>query len=176
MDISGQPYRLVGPDGAEWVRARAGTVQPGPDDVIKFDDPQYQINKVFEYDPLTSMTQKIRLLRLLPGSNSEIVCELFEAELRNGSAYFPPDNNESPGEEVKYEALSWSWGLGGKDNLIMVRRKGGNERAGAAESLIVSFPQNHCLLDNHYSLPFPNPIFPLGIFTNYAKRSGLSDI
>lgn len=106
---------------------------PGPDgSLIKYDDGQYKENSPFTYERLSSMTRRIRLLRLMAGRGlSEIICELFEAELKNGRAY------SSPTETIEYEALSWSWGTGEKDNLILIRKKGANERAKASESLVV---------------------------------------
>lgn len=125
---------LTAPDGTRWVLEKPGTRTDGRDDLVKYDNPQYKNNVPFTYERLTSMRRRIRLLRLLPGSDlSEIVCELFEAELKHGKAYLP-----STGTEIPYEALSWSWGTGCKDNLILLRKRGANERAKASESLVVS--------------------------------------
>ena len=130
---------IVTPDGSRWFRGESGKGTHGHDELFKYDHEDYRDNKAFTYERLTSMTRRIRLLRLLPGSEkSEVVCELFEAELKNGRAYLCSSTTE---EEIPYEALSWSWGIGPKENLILIRKQGMHERAKASESLVVGKPR-----------------------------------
>ena len=129
---------MVTHNGSHWSREDSRKRKNGRDELIKYDNEEYRENKAFTYERLTSMTRRIRLLRLLPGSETpEIVCELFEAELRNGRAYLCSTSAE---KEVPYEALSWSWGIGAKENLILLRKQGANERAKVSESLVVGKP------------------------------------
>lgn len=134
MSTHGEPLAFLTAAGSQWVLKGPGTRPQARDELTKSNDDQYKDNAEFEYDRLTSMTRRIRLLRLLPGSgNSEIVCKLFEVELREGKAFLPPQNTL-----IEYEALSWSWGAGAKDNLILIRKEGSSQRAKASESLVVS--------------------------------------
>lgn len=134
MNTHDEPPAFFTPDGSQWVLNESGNRSRAQEELTNYYDRRYKPNKKFKYDRLTSMTRRIRLLRLLPGSgNSEIVCELFEAELREGRAFLPPGN-----EIIEYDALSWSWGVGKKNNLILIRKGGANERTKAADSLIVS--------------------------------------
>lgn len=99
--------------------------------VLTFVDPSTSTIPKFKYEPLTNTHDGVRFLRLYPGRLEEsVMCELFEAELRDRMCYelpqpgIPASNPENQPGRVKYEALSWSWGKDTAAHQIYVRRKG----------------------------------------------------
>jgi hypothetical protein len=73
----------------------------------------YEVDDIEELDPyhyqkLSAPDQCIRLLRLQPGRREQaVICELVE-------------HNLSSQTEICYEALSWCWGLGIRNNEITI--------------------------------------------------------
>ncbi|KAK6855088.1 heterokaryon incompatibility protein-domain-containing protein [Apiospora arundinis] len=114
--------------------------------VSKFDDDDLRPLPEFKYHRLQSMRRRIRLLRLVAGSqnNPDIICELFEVEFdmhnvvrrlhqpqppkhsRKRSKSLTPEEqrkheeNTHVAETVEYEALSWNWGTESRDCGIRV--------------------------------------------------------
>ncbi|KAK7932155.1 hypothetical protein PG985_002867 [Apiospora marii] len=106
--------------------------------VSRYHDDDLESLGEFKYARLESMRRRIRLLRLVAGSqnNPDIICELFEVEfdMKNvvrrlkepkrratdtGSEEQPIHESTHP-EKVNYEALSWNWGTESKDCGIRV--------------------------------------------------------
>ncbi|KAK8015326.1 heterokaryon incompatibility protein-domain-containing protein [Apiospora arundinis] len=114
--------------------------------VSKFDDDDLSPLPEFKYHRLQSMRRRIRLLRLVAGSqnNPDIICELFEVEFdmhnvvrrlhqpqppkhsRRRSKSLTPEEqrkheeNTHVAETMEYEALSWNWGTESRDCGIRV--------------------------------------------------------
>lgn len=80
----------------------------------------------FEYDPIFSQGQSIRLLKLIAGipSNPTIDCELVETRLDSL-------------KHIKYEALSWCWGTSQEEDYIRIRGKRGKAYAKKAKPDLV---------------------------------------
>ncbi|QDS68084.1 hypothetical protein FKW77_010001 [Venturia effusa] len=80
----------------------------------------------FEYAPIASEGQTIRLLKLIAGipRNPKIDCELVETSL------------DSP-KHIKYEALSWCWGVSQEEDYIRIRGKRGKAHAKKAKPDLV---------------------------------------
>lgn len=67
----------------------------------------------YQYQPLASKLNDIRLVRLLPGSGEDDVqCEIFHYNLRAGRAF------------GLYEALSYVWGDPREPKSVLVRNPG----------------------------------------------------
>lgn len=116
--------------------------------VSRYDDEDLKWLPEFRYVRLESMRRRIRLLRLVAGSQKspDIICELFEVEFDMKNVVrrpqqlraprgpkglkkkaMDPSSAEQPNEEgildlerVEYEALSWNWGTESKDCGIRV--------------------------------------------------------
>ncbi|KAK8131225.1 HET-domain-containing protein [Apiospora sp. TS-2023a] len=119
--------------------------------VSRYDDEDLKWLPEFRYVRLESMRRRIRLLRLLAGSQKspDIHCELFEVEFDMKNVVrrpqklqaskgpkkkaTDPSSEEQPDQEgihlerVEYEALSWNWGTESKDCGIRVL--GGNKHS-----------------------------------------------
>ncbi|KAK8053195.1 hypothetical protein PG996_012496 [Apiospora saccharicola] len=106
--------------------------------VSRYDDNGLEQLGEFRYARLESMRRRIRLLRLVAGSqnNPDIICELFEVEFdeknvvkrlkgpkkrgANRGSGEQSSQESTQLETVDYEALSWNWGTESKDCGIRV--------------------------------------------------------
>jgi hypothetical protein len=92
--------------------------------------------KKFKYDRLSTMTGRIRLLRLMAGpKTSEVQCELFEAEIDTEVFLTQQGDTGRTRKVVPYEALSWSWGSGESDYRVLIRKDNKVERKRCSEGL-----------------------------------------
>jgi hypothetical protein len=76
----------------------------------------------FQYDLLPNVNKNIPLLRLRNGflNNEDIEIELFDVEFSDDKTL--PVHLKNKSAEQKYEAVSWCWGSGPKEDAIMVTK------------------------------------------------------
>ncbi|KXJ95160.1 heterokaryon incompatibility protein-domain-containing protein [Microdochium bolleyi] len=135
-DSPGVGPHVSAPEGYQWVLAPQRPTYPRQDELPPFAD--HSIKKEFEYDRLSSMRKRIRLLRLFSGQrDSDPTCELFEAEIMPAlGEVHKVVNGQTTGEIIEYEALSWSWGTDPPDSRILIRLPDGKTKMKAAPALV----------------------------------------
>lgn len=107
--------------------------------ILTFIDPSTSSIPSFQYERLRNVNDGVRFLRLFPGRlEDHVMCELFEAELRDRMCYElpPPWNSQSQANRVKYEALSWSWGRATAQHQIHVRKGTGIAKMKVSKDLV----------------------------------------
>ncbi|RDW77958.1 hypothetical protein BP5796_05810 [Coleophoma crateriformis] len=128
------------PDGFRWalIPEEPAAVDRRRGEIIKFDDPKSKNIKEFRYERLSNMRKRIRLLELMAGKRetSEVECQLFEGEIKNGRVYRRKSDKDENEIEVKFEALSWSWGAELPEYQILIRRGGKRQRKKASKDLV----------------------------------------
>ncbi|KAK0664574.1 heterokaryon incompatibility protein-domain-containing protein [Cercophora samala] len=131
--------------------------------VLLWNDLDFQKLPKYEYNKLSSMQRRIRLLRLEGGGhgNPEISCELFEVDFdREHGVQLTPSSDNQNGqpaangtttpevngnttaagskEPFDYEALSWCWGVENKDFGIRVKKGGKTYRLPVTRELALA--------------------------------------
>jgi hypothetical protein len=90
-------------------RRRYSEIKPGANKKAR----KLQKYKSEHYEPLPKKRGAIRLLNLMPSrtDNSEVHCQLIAQNIEEG-------------EQHKYEALSWCWGISTETTYINIRSSG----------------------------------------------------
>lgn len=143
--------------------------------VSKFDDDDLRPLPEFKYHRLQSMRRRIRLLRLVAGSQNspDITCELFEVEFdmhnvvrrlhqphptkhsRRRSKTWAPEEQRKHEKDtpvtdnVEYEALSWNWGTESRDCGIRVLQSNNHPQRRLAISRELALALKHLRNPDH---------------------------
>ncbi|KAH8745623.1 heterokaryon incompatibility protein-domain-containing protein [Hyaloscypha finlandica] len=107
--------------------------------IVTYEDITTLTTPDFVYEPLRNNNSGVRFLRLFPGRlEDHVMCDLFEAELRERMCYELPQpwNPQNQATRVKYEALSWSWGKTIAQHQIHVRKGMGIAKMRVSKDMI----------------------------------------
>jgi len=107
--------------------------------ILNFADSSTSTIPIYEYEPLRNTNIGVRFLKVFPGRlEDHVMCDLFEAELRERMCFELPQpwNPKAEPVRVKYEALSWSWGKTSAEYQIHVRKGRGNAKMRVSKDLV----------------------------------------
>jgi hypothetical protein len=129
------------PDGFQWalVRQEPTTVDRRRGYITKFDEKMNEKIEKFEYEKLTNMKSRIRLLKLMAGNQDtpDVECQLFEADIKDGKVFMLISGQPRDSGVVEdYEALSWSWGSEPPEYQILIRKGESRTRMRATGALV----------------------------------------